>query len=131
VATKIQEGNGSDDEQSRKSKRPRPVTVEIIERQGKSVLIAWMEEGQYRRAFCPANRLAGNEVDADVLEKCPLYGVNWAQKFNLPDSDLLANELRRQGIWTADDFKRGRAKVLGAIQRVLINPLIEELVKEL
>jgi len=111
--------------------RPRPVIVEVVQRDGKSVLCAWMEGDQYRRAYVPANKLKGNEVDAADLEKCPAYGVDWAKKFNLPASDVLANELRRQNIWTADDFKRGVASVRAAIMRVLINPLVDELIKEL
>lgn len=127
----IQAQNGKSNEQRGKSERPRPIAVEVVRRDGKSVLCAWMDGNQYRRAFVPASKLKGNDVDAAVLEKCPAYGVDWAKKFNLPGADGLANELRRQGIWTADDFKRGAANVRAAIMRVYVNPLIEELIKEL
>ena len=131
MADEIQEKDGTGDVERGKSKRPRPVTVEIVERQGKSALVAWIDEGQYRRAFVPTSKLAGNEVDADVLEKCASYGVDWVKKFSLPNADKLANELRRQGIWTAEDFKHGTASVRAAIMRIYVNPLVDELIKEL
>jgi hypothetical protein len=93
--------------------------------------VAWIDEGQYRRAFVPTSKLTGNEVDADVLGKCAPYGVDWVKKFGLPSADLLANELRRQGIWTAEDFKRGTASVRAAIMRIYVNPLVDKLIKEL
>jgi hypothetical protein len=90
-----------------------------------------MDGNQYRRATIPASKLSGNDCPADVLEASPAYGVDWAKKFGLPGSDILANELRRQGIWTADDFRRKRATVNAVMMRVFVNPLIDELIKEL
>lgn len=90
----------------------------------------WVDDGKYRRATVPASKLAGNDCPADVLEASPAYGVNWAAKFGLPGSDILANELRRQGVWTKDDFLRKRATVNAVMMRVFVNPLIDELVKE-
>ena len=91
-----------------------------------------MDSGQYRRAYVPASKLKGNDIDAAVLEKCPAYGLDWAARFeNLLGADILANELRRQGIWTADDFKRGRRIVNAVMMKIFVNPLVDELVKEL
>lgn len=132
MATEIQDGNGSDDDPSGKSKRARLITVEIIRREGKSALVAWMDGDLYRRAYVPASKLKGNDIDAAALEKCPAYGLDWAAKFaSLPGADILANELRRQGIWTADEFKRGRREVNAVFMRIFVNPLINELVREL
>lgn len=115
-----------------KREQPCPVTVEVIERDKKSVLIAWMDEGQYRRAYAPANKLSGNEIDGADLEKCPPYGLPWEKLLSgLPNADAIANDLRRRQIWTAQDFKRGRAEVNAAIQKMCINPFVDELVKEL
>ncbi|MCP4540590.1 MAG: hypothetical protein GY832_25925 [Chloroflexi bacterium] len=132
MATEVQDQNASKDEPGRKSKRSRPVTVEIITRQGKSVLVAWMDGDQYKRAYVPASKLKGNDIDAAALEKCPAYGVDWAAKFaHLPGAEIIANELRRQNIWTGDDFRRGRATVNAIMMKFFINPLVDELVKEL
>lgn len=108
-----------------------PIVVRIIQRQGKAVLVEWADDGQYKRATIPASKLDGNDCPADVLEASPAYGVDWAAKFRLPGSDVLANELRRQGIWTKEDFMRGRATVNAVMMRILVNPLVDELVKEL
>ena len=133
MATEIQTSDGGGDVKSGKSKRPRPIiVVEIIKREKKSVLVAWMDGGQYHRAYVPASKLKGNDIDAAVLEKCPAYGLDWAAEFaSLPDADILANELRRQGIWTADDFKRGRREVNAAIHKISVNPLVDKRAKEL
>lgn len=91
-----------------------------------------MEGELYRRACVPANKVKGNNVDAAVLEKCSAYGLPWETLLSaLPSPDAIANELRRQNIWTADDFRRGRATVTAAFQRVLVNPLLDEIAKEL
>ena len=132
MATEIQTSDGGGDVKSGKSKRARPVAVNIVKREKKSVLVAWMDGGQYRRAYAPASKLKGNSIDAAALEKCPAYGLDWAAKFaSLPGADILANELRRQGIWTADDFKRGRRTVNAVMMKIFVNPLVDELVKEL
>lgn len=91
-----------------------------------------MEGDQYRRAYVPTSKLKGNEITAATLEKCPAYGVDWATKFAaFPGADILANDLRRRGIWTSDDFRRGRREVNAAILKIFVNPFVNELVKEL
>ncbi len=132
MGTKIQESDGSEHEQSRKGKRPRPVVVEVVRREGESVLVKWIERKLYHQASVLASDLHGNKIDKAVLAQAIPYGVDWAGKFSkFPKSRLLANELRRQGIWTADDFKRRITDVRAAIQRIYTNPLVNEMVKEL
>lgn len=129
--TKIQASDGKEHVESGKGKRSRPVTVEIVQRDKKSVLCAWVDNKLYRRAFVPASKLRGNDVDAAVLAKCLAYGLPWETLLSaLPNADAIANDLRRQNIWTADDFKRDRANALAAILRASINPLVEKLVRE-
>jgi len=131
MEAKIQKQDADGNGKGSTSQRPRSVTVEIIKREKKSVLVAWMDGGQYHRAYVPASKLKGNSIDAAALEKCPAYGLDWAAKFaNLPGADILANELRRQGIWTADDFRRGRRTVNAVMMKIFVNPLVDELVKE-
>lgn len=91
-----------------------------------------MDGKLYKRAYVPAPKLRGNDVAAGVLAKCPAYGLDWAAKFaQFSSADAIANELRRQNIWTADDFKRGRANATAAFQRIVVNPLLDEIAKEL
>jgi len=89
-----------------------------------------MDGDQYKRATVPAARLKGNEVDAVVLEAAVPYGVDWAKALDdLPGADIIANEFRRQGIWTLDDYKAKRATVRAALNRLFVIPLEAEIMK--
>lgn len=104
------------------------MAVKIIERQGKAALVAWMDGDLYKRVTIPANKLVGNDVSPDVLAQGVAYGLNWEDILSgWPGADILANEFRRQGIWTAEDFWRGAASVRGAINRIFVAAMMDEL----
>lgn len=106
--------------------------MRIIERRGKAVLVEWLDDGDMlRRVTIPAGKLAGNDADEDALAAGVPYGLDWeALDFPVFDSAAFANELRRQGIWTAAEFLRQLHLVRAAIQKSYINPLLEELTVE-
>lgn len=87
-----------------------------------------MDSDLYKRVTIPANKLAGNDVLPDVLTQGVAYGLDWEGILSdWPSANILANEFRRQGIWTADDFWRGAASVRGAINRIFVAAMMDEL----
>lgn len=128
MATEVQETNGKGDARGRKSKRTRHLVVKVIERQGKAVLVEWIDKDQYKRATVPGNKLDGDRCAADVLAQGVAYGVDWETVLSeFPGADVIANELRRQGIWTREDFNRNVTQVRGIINRLFVIPLIAEM----
>jgi len=91
-----------------------------------------MDGDQYKRATIPAARLKGNDVDETVLEAAVPYGVDWAKELDdLPGADVIANEFRRQGIWTLDDYRANRATAQAVYTRVFIIPLDVEIAQKI
>ncbi len=92
------------------------------------MLVSWMDGDQYKRTTIPASKLKGNDVSATVLAAGVPHGVDWAEVLaEFPGAGLLANEFRRQGIWTWKDFDRQSMAVRGALNRLFVLPLMNEI----
>lgn len=88
--------------------------MKIIKRQGQASLIEFIDEnGRLSRVVVPQ----GKENDPDVLEEGIPYGIPWEDIF-FPQTtpQIVADELRRRGIWTIEDLQANRSAALGAIQ---------------
>jgi hypothetical protein len=105
--------------------RARNLTVAIIDRDNQGVII----QHDDRRYFCPVDKLKGNEISESDLEKCTLYGEDWRTWMDGPGADEFAAQLYAARIYTRRDFLAGSAEARAALQRVLVNPLLEEMLK--
>ena len=138
----VQAGNGKSDEASSEEKRVRevktkpvksspPVKVRTIDIKKDIALMEWVESGKLRRAMLPVSSVESNTVAADVLAQAMPYGHAWEdESFPTVDAEALANELRREGIWTKEDLQQKTHLARAAIQRAYINPLINQLVEK-
>jgi hypothetical protein len=131
----VQETDGSGDEERGSKKRTRAVEtvkVKVVERWGKAVLLEWHEGGRTRRGSVPASKLQGDECDTETLKAAAPHGEEW-EKLGLPalDAEALAEGLRREGVWTKEDFVSNLHLVRAAVQRVYLNPLIAGLTARL
>ena len=92
--------------------------VTVLARKGRSVLVEWVDEFTGRqRSYVPYDSVTDKDGESfcDLAEQGIPYGVPWgllAQQLPPIDGQVLQTELRRQGIWTADDLK---ANLNGAI----------------
>ena len=108
-----------------------PVRVRTIHSEKKVVLVEWAESGKLRRAMLPVGSVELGTVAADILAQAMPYGQAWEdESFPTVDAEALANELRREGIWTKEDLLQKTHLARAAIQRAYINPLINQLVKK-
>ena len=131
----VQTTDGDGDVESGEKKRVRevkaqpPVRVRTVHSEKKVVLVEWAVEGILHRATLPVGSVEFGMVAADILAQAIPYGKIWEDE-NFPPVDIkaLANELRREGIWTEEDLLRRTDLVRAAAQRAYINPLINQLI---
>ena len=112
--------------------KPAPaVQVRTIETGKEVMLVEWAEGGKLHRAMLPIGSVELNTVAADVLTQAMTYGQTWEDEdFPAVDAEVLANELRREGIWTPEDLLQKTHLARAAIQRAYINPVIKQLVEK-
>ena len=92
-------------------------TIKIISKRGASALVEYDDKGQLKRATIPQADIVDNEVSSYKLKMGIPHGLDWAKLITLQATpELLEQNLRRAGIWTADDALNNAPKVLGAIQ---------------
>jgi hypothetical protein len=92
------------------------INVKIIQHQGHSALVEYIEGGKTKRVTIPATAIKDEQVSKYKLDMGIPYGVPWSQIRLSASPEKLEQELHRVGIWTAEDALNNAQKVLGAIQ---------------
>ena len=94
------------------------VNIKIIQQQGQSALVEWLEKETLQRTVIPLEVINDEQqVSQTNLKRGILYGLKWSEIVKLSaTSERLEQQLRRVGIWTAEDALGNAEKVLGAIQ---------------
>lgn len=97
--------------------------VQIMARDGETVLVQWTDADGLMRCYVPAMEIdASNMVSESVLGKGVECGVDWAE---LAEREFkftpvrLRHELRRAGIWNAADVMANPKTVFAAVQRAI------------
>ena len=95
------------------------IPVTIIEHRGDSVLVEWLEGDRLKRAVIPAAKAADGVTDPETLDFGIPHGLPWEEMIELHATPaLIAEELRKRGIWTIDDMHRDQSAIFGALQAV-------------
>ena len=91
--------------------------VKIIAVDGRSTLIEWVDNGIVYRGILPSSSIRGDGfVYKKELKRAAPYGIPWEEVVILKaTSELLAQNLRQAGIWTAQDVYDHPEKVQGVI----------------
>lgn len=93
------------------------MAVKEIQRTGQSVIIEVSDMGVLRRVIVPADEVADNGVSPEVLERGVAYGLPWEELLSLRVTPaIVANALRRSGIWTLEDLRRQPMRAVAALQ---------------
>lgn len=102
-----------------KKERPVPVPVKTLGTSGESALVAWVAEGVPHRGYVPIAAVKPDGVSQSALSKAVPYGIAW-ETLHMPSgaevAELLAVELRKRDIWTAEDLAKRQQAAIGAIQ---------------
>jgi hypothetical protein len=79
------------------------IAVTIIKSKGDTALVQWLEAGALKRGYVPLVLVQDGQVDAEELSAAAPYGMNW-ERFLRPSAVEIAEDLRREGIWTVHDL---------------------------
>ena len=113
--------------------KPEDWQVRLIRRKNEAALIEWHDPatGYRQRAYVPfaVLKAARHPATGEMLVFCAKpyeglpYGEPWEQLITAitlhVDPEVLAGELRKADIWTADDLRQAPQRALSAIQTVL------------
>lgn len=89
------------------------MNVRVIEANERIALVEFVQDGKYRRVVVPAVEVSGEYCADNALSAGIPSGVDWGQfvpGFDVPA--LVANELRRRGLWDVQSVlaRRDEAK---------------------
>ena len=80
--------------------------VNLLSENDKTSLVEYVEDGNIQRVYIPSNTITDGECMKETLDAGLCYGIPWEYALELNVTpELLANNLRNAGIWTADDVK--------------------------
>jgi len=104
-----------EEEQKREEPKAKPelLDVRVVGIQGESALV---ELGGLKRVYVPARAVKDGQVSETAFKRGVPYGVPWEKVKLEATAEDLADNLRRVGIWTADDLRKRQAAALGALQ---------------
>ena len=133
----VQETDGASDEgreeQERQPrvKKERLLDVRTVSTKGGSALVEYIEKGFYRRVFVPLGEVENGKVKLSVLQEGVVYGEPWEDYMKvIATPEAMANELRRQGVWTAQDVTPIKVrKVNRAFDERILLKRVSEIIK--
>jgi hypothetical protein len=105
------------------------VPVRVMEAKGESALVQW-DDGALHRAYVPTEALDGERCPRGVLDEAPMAGAPWELLLDLSGitPEVLADRLRRAGIWCADDL-RTKDRMMIRISSDLISSAVHRAAK--
>ena len=100
------------------------IEVKIVRRSGDATLVAWIDDGKYRRVTIPRYQIEFDAsyktgiTDKQTLELGIPYGLPWEEIIGeiRITPGMIANTLRQHGIWTSKDLNKNTDAVVGALQ---------------
>ena len=109
------------EETKERPRRKPPVSVQVLERHNKSVLVQWNEgtntKPDIKRGIIPREMVVDGMVARATLDAALTYGEDWATVFPTLtiEPEAMSKALRARGVFTLDDLARGS----NVVQRVL------------
>lgn len=120
------------EEKPKKPRKPRRISVRVVGKYGKGVIIERAVSGGLVRAIAPPETLEHQEERTLILKSdldaCIPYGVDWEKHLEITVTpEAVAKMLRKRGVWTVEDFEKlfvqARQGALGMISQDLIRML--------
>lgn len=94
--------------------------TKLIRRQENVALVEVYDDGKYSRVIVPSNLVSqSGVVSADVVEMGIPYGCPWEEMITLTATpEMIANELRKRGVYTVEDLMKSPNAAFSAIQYI-------------
>lgn len=99
-------------------RKAKPLPVRLLRHAGQGALVEWRDvDGDVHRGFLPAEAVSDGQADTDDLQAALPYGADWESLVDVSGftPERLAAELRRRGVWTAQDAENRPGQVVKAI----------------
>ena len=104
--------------------------VLVMSERGETALVQWHDGERLRRAYVPSAEVVGGHVEGETLAQGIQVGADWETLGGEGvTARALAEELRRVGVWTADDLHvnwRGAEKAACKVGREVLLRLLRE-----
>ena len=93
------------------------IAVRVVQKKGMAALVEWLDANGTHRATIPVKAIRDNKVAKDELDYGIPYGEPWEDLIVLAATPaVIAEQLRKVGIWTYEDLLSRPNQALGAIQ---------------
>jgi hypothetical protein len=94
------------------------IPVRIINTVGETALVEWMVGADFVRGYLPKGVIQANAtISESDAEAATSYGVTWENYIrNSVSVKDIAREMRRHGLWTADDLRARPQEYMRIIQ---------------
>lgn len=101
------------------------VDVKIVRRSGNAALVEWLKGDSLKRVTIPLSKIAVSDpkgkmgsTEKSILEIGIPYGVPWEEVIGeiKVTPEIIADSLRKHGIWTYEDAQANRQTIVGALQ---------------
>jgi hypothetical protein len=103
------------------------VDVKIIRQDGDAVLVEYSHEGDIARCAIPLDSITKGQCSLETLFAGAPYGETWSEIDGVTPS--MEQGFYRHGIWTKQDLLKLSLAARGVLQRELVVPLIQKLLK--
>lgn len=99
--------------------------VRIIGREGKSVLVQWLDDvGYHHRGALPPESVNDGHCSDEELDRSIAYGEAWAELIEWPTAEEIEQELYRHNLWSFDDIESNAEVIHGVIMKSFENVLV-------
>lgn len=94
------------------------IEVKVISTRGQSALIECSKGGKLERKTVPLADIQDGKISEYKLKLGVPYGLEWSKLITLKTtSDLLEQNLRQAGVWTAEDALSNSQRLLSVLQK--------------
>jgi hypothetical protein len=91
--------------------------IKVVRSDKQSALVEYQDGNETKRVIVPVSAVVDNVIDDNDLALGIPYGLAWANLVTpSTNSKRIEAELRRAGIWTAEDALKNAPAVQGAVQ---------------
>lgn len=128
----VQDTDGRRDEGSGSGERAREVTVtvDVIAKRGRSVVVQYTQGKRTKRMLVPDAVVSGGKATLSDLEAGIPFSIEWGEALKIKvTSDEVTEALRGAGIWTVEDAYADPGRFQQVIHKLAVRQAVVGLAK--